>query len=439
MSIKYLKTTVAALAFTFGASAANACSGCGNPDYPAQGGNQENQQTQISNLSTASHLTGGNNDIAVTANPTANSAANNTATLTGGDNTATASSAANNAAYLTGGNNAATLTANPTANSAANNAAYLTGGNNTATGGIATIQAGAVTSNPTAFGGAGGNGGSSSALGGAAIIEKGAITANPTANGGAGGIATIQAGAVTANPTAFGGNAAGGASSVKSSVSGINHSDNTNIVGVNTAGTVGNVNPTATVGNTSATTGASNSDSKANAASNQTAKTGSSTSGASTGPISYSSYSKTEYPRQTPMAYSANVTTGIPSADCSMTTEGTTGGISSPIVALSLGQTGKKVWNEDSDRCGEFAKQIAVIRKTDKLSIVAGIIMVVTPDQMDAITGTQGQALMRMYNDQATVTYTTEVVPAAPVICANGNTAKKVVETNGSVVFKCDR
>ncbi|MCB1551975.1 MAG: hypothetical protein KDJ26_08265, partial [Alphaproteobacteria bacterium] len=67
------------------------------------------------------------------------------------------------------------------------------------------------------------------------------------------------------------------------------------------------------------------------------------------------------------------------------------------------------------------------------------IIMVVTPDQMDAITGTQGQALMRMYNDQATVTYTTEVVPAAPVICANGNTAKKVVETNGSVVFKCDR
>ncbi|MBE2191435.1 MAG: hypothetical protein IAE63_04580, partial [Alphaproteobacteria bacterium] len=278
-----------------------------------------------------------------------------------------------------------------------------------------------------------------------------------TANGGAGGIATIQAGAVTANPTAFGGNAAGGASNVKSSVSGINHSDNTNIVGVNTAGTVGNVNPTATVGNTSATTGASNSDSKANAASNQTAtnnastgpstsnatsnqtaKTGSSTSGASTGPISYSSYSKTEYPRQTPMAYSANVTTGIPSADCSMTTEGTTGGISSPIVALSLGQTGKKVWNEDSDRCGEFAKEMAVISKTDKLSNVAGIIMV-APDKVDAITGTQGQALMRMYNDQATVTYTTKVVPAAPVICANGNTAKKVVETNGSVVFKCDR
>lgn len=435
MSIKYLKKTVAALAFTFGASAANAC--CGNPDYPDQGGDQANPQTQISNLSTASHLTGGNNDIAVTANPTANSAANNTATLTGGDNTATANNAANNAAYLTGGNNAATLTANPTANSAANNAAYLTGGNNTATGGIATIQAGAVTSNPTAFGGAGGNGGSSSALGGAAIIEKGAITANPTA---------------------FGGNAAGGASNVKSSVSGINHSDNTNIVGVNTAGTVGNVNPTATVGNTSATTGASNSDSKANAASNQTAtnnastgpstsnatsnqtaKTGSSTSGASTGPISYSSYSKTEYPRQTPMAYSANVTTGIPSADCSMTTEGTTGGISSPIVALSLGQTGKKVWNEDSDRCGEFAKEMAVISKTDKLSNVAGIIMV-APDKVDAITGTQGQALMRMYNDQATVmTYTTKVVPAAPVICANGNTAKKVVETNGSVVFKCDR
>ncbi|GEM_PF-3274994 len=369
MSIKYLKKTVAALAFTFGASAANACSGCGNPDYPAQGGNQENQQTQISNLSTASHLTGGNNDIAVTANPTANSAANNTATLTGGDNTATANNAANNAAYLTGGNNAATLTANPTANSAANNAAYLTGGNNTATGGIATIQAGAVTSNPTAFGGAGGNGGSSSALGGAAIIEKGAITANPTA-----------------------------------------------------------------------TNNASTGPSTSNATSNQTAKTGSSTSGASTGPISYSSYSnsKTEYQRQTPMAYSANVTTGIPSADCSMTTEGTTGGISSPIVALSLGQTGKKVWNEDSDRCGEFAKQMAVISKTDKLSNVAGIIMV-APDKVDAITGTQGQALMRMYNDQATVTYTTEVVPVAPVICANGNTAKKVVETNGSVVFKCDR
>ncbi len=362
--MKTLKQVAAGLALAFGvagAAQATCTSGC---TTPTTGGT-----TNTINLSNA-----------VTANPT------NTATLTGGNNAATATST------LTGGNNTATLTGG---NNSATTNATLTGGNNTA-----------------------------------------------TLTGG--------------NSAASIGNVAGGSSTVGVGVS-VNGT-NTNDVTVNTAGTVGNITSQGGQGGqggeggkatsvSNATSGDSTS-SAVTGASTSSAQTGASTSGASVGATTITSTTITKIPRQAAMAYSPNAQAGIPSADCSMTDSGYSVGVSTLVGGINGGQSGKKIWNEDSNKCADFVLKHTIAAKSgNAFNDVTGVMILGDKELVKELKSQDAQDLMGMYNNAAT--YTTTVVQQAPtpaatpapqaIICEKtGKAAQKKVSATGAVVFSCD-